>query len=59
VLKAEYKAHKTVAVKKMKPGSIDDEINFNKEAEFMMYTVLLFSKATNPDLLKVFNFFFH
>lgn len=26
-----------VAVKKMKPGSKEDEINFKREAEFMMY----------------------
>lgn len=37
VLKAEYKQRKTVAVKKMKPGSKEDEMNFNREAEFMMY----------------------
>jgi hypothetical protein len=36
VIKAEYKRRKIVAVKKMKPGSKDDEINFNREAEFMM-----------------------
>jgi serine/threonine protein kinase len=36
VLKAQYRNRKTVAVKKMKAGSTEDEINFNKEAEFMM-----------------------
>jgi serine/threonine protein kinase len=36
VLKAEYKQRKVVAVKKMKPGSKEDEINFSREAEFMM-----------------------
>ena len=36
VLKAEYKTSKIVAVKKMKPGSKEDEFNFSKEAEFMM-----------------------
>ncbi len=37
VLKAEYKKRKLVAVKKMKPGSNEDEMNFNREAEFMMF----------------------
>jgi hypothetical protein len=37
VIKAEYKQRKVVAVKKMKPGSKEDEMNFNREAEFMMY----------------------
>ena len=36
MLKAEYKQRKVVAVKKMKPGSKEDEINFSREAEFMM-----------------------
>jgi hypothetical protein len=36
VLKAEYKNRRIVAVKKMKPGSKEDEMNFNREAEFMM-----------------------
>ena len=36
VLKAQYRNRKIVAVKKMKAGSSEDEINFNKEAEFMM-----------------------
>ena len=36
VLKAEYRKRKLVAVKKMKPGSKEDEMNFNREAEFMM-----------------------
>ena len=38
-MKAEYKKRKTVAVKKMKPGSKDDELNFTREAEFMMYYI--------------------
>lgn len=36
VLKAEYRQKKMVAVKKMKPGSKEDEVNFRREAEFMM-----------------------
>ena len=36
MLKAEYKQKKMVAVKKMKPGSKEDEMNFRREAEFMM-----------------------
>ena len=36
VLKAEFKKRKIVAVKKMKPGSKEDEMNFNREADFMM-----------------------
>ncbi len=35
-MKAEYRQRKMVAVKKMKPGSKEDEMNFKREAEFMM-----------------------
>jgi serine/threonine protein kinase len=41
VLKAEYKKRKLVAVKKMKPGSKEDEMNFNREADFMMFVPFL------------------
>lgn len=35
-MKAEYKQRRVVAIKKMKPGSKEDEMNFNREAEFMI-----------------------
>jgi hypothetical protein len=52
VLKAEYKQRKLVAVKKMKPGSKEDEMNFKREAEFMMKLQSLQNEIQHRNLVQ-------